>query len=319
LRYLQAVLSDLPRKSGWQIAEHAREDRLYGMQRLLAAAVWDQDACHDELRRWLAQAQLRLHYHPGDGRKKGVSDEHVQALAHLHQRRLAPLPQASSASVPVEPPPLPIALLALPETVSALQAQIAALQQQVAALTHLLQQQAPSPISPATPAQPSRMSQRPATPAADRARPAAFPAVTTPRQPTHVIARVEYGEDGRYVVIYPRRGLLPLEPDTPEWFRWLAQQDSFRFVGKGGHFTVHHWWRVPRGAWRAHRHIRNHSYNLRPAPTQELTIVVFVTNNMSVTKVIPRPTYFVMVTIPFPPTICKGLPCRWEFVMKGMK
>src|SRR5438067_5750077 len=50
LRYLQAVLSDLPRKNGWQIAEQARQARPYGIQRLLSAAVWDQDAVRDDLR-----------------------------------------------------------------------------------------------------------------------------------------------------------------------------------------------------------------------------------------------------------------------------
>src|SRR6266487_4825020 len=50
LRYLQAVLSDIPRKNGWQIAEHARQARPYGIQRLLSAAAWDQDAVRDELR-----------------------------------------------------------------------------------------------------------------------------------------------------------------------------------------------------------------------------------------------------------------------------
>src|SRR6266852_8064493 len=50
LLYLQAILSDIPRKNGWQIAEHARQARPYGMQRLLSAAVWDQDAVRDELR-----------------------------------------------------------------------------------------------------------------------------------------------------------------------------------------------------------------------------------------------------------------------------
>jgi SRSO17 transposase len=51
LLYLQAILSDIPRKNGWQIAEHARQARPYGMQRLLSRAVWDQDAVRDELRR----------------------------------------------------------------------------------------------------------------------------------------------------------------------------------------------------------------------------------------------------------------------------
>ena len=50
LLYLQAVLSDIPRKNGWQIAEHARQARPYGMQRLLSAASWNQDAVRDELR-----------------------------------------------------------------------------------------------------------------------------------------------------------------------------------------------------------------------------------------------------------------------------
>ena len=90
----------------------------------------------------------------------------------------------------------------------------------------------------------------------------------------HVIPRVEYGDEGHYVVICPKGGWLPVEPESPEWFAWLAEQSSFRFVGKAGHFTAHHEWRVPTGAWRAHRHLRNHSYTLRLAPSQELTIAV---------------------------------------------
>jgi len=74
------------------------------------------------LHRWLADAQLPLHSHPHDGRKKGVSSEHLQALARLHQRSLAPLPQQSPAPEASQEPPLPAALLALPETLCALQA-----------------------------------------------------------------------------------------------------------------------------------------------------------------------------------------------------
>jgi SRSO17 transposase len=50
LLYLQAILSDIPRKNGWQIAEQAREARPYGMQRLLSRAVWDEDGVRDDLR-----------------------------------------------------------------------------------------------------------------------------------------------------------------------------------------------------------------------------------------------------------------------------
>src|SRR5260370_5890959 len=55
LLYLQAILSDIPRKNGWQIAEHARQERPYGMQRLLSHAVWDQDGVRDDLRTVVCQ------------------------------------------------------------------------------------------------------------------------------------------------------------------------------------------------------------------------------------------------------------------------
>src|SRR5207245_6550074 len=58
LLYLQAILSDIPRKNGWQIAEQARQARPYGMQRLLSRAVWDQDGVRDELRRCVCQTLL---------------------------------------------------------------------------------------------------------------------------------------------------------------------------------------------------------------------------------------------------------------------
>src|SRR6266852_6260498 len=56
LLYLQAVISEIPRKNGWQIAEHAKQPRPYGMQRLLSRAVWDHEGVRDELRTFLWQA-----------------------------------------------------------------------------------------------------------------------------------------------------------------------------------------------------------------------------------------------------------------------
>jgi SRSO17 transposase len=50
LLYLQAILSEIARKNCWQIAEQAREENPYGMQRLLSRTVWDQDAVRDALR-----------------------------------------------------------------------------------------------------------------------------------------------------------------------------------------------------------------------------------------------------------------------------
>lgn len=220
------------------------------------------------LHRWLQEAQIPLQCHPRDGRKKGISEHQMQTLARLHHRNEASFSPEAPVPIPNHAPPLPDALLALPETLAALHAQIAALRQQVADLTALLQRPVPpTPASSSTP--PKRPPPSPSP--GPRSRPAVAKA---PAKPVHIIARVEYRSDGCYVILCPKRGLLPFEPDTEEWFAWVAEQDSFRFVGKGGSFTAHHWWRVPHGAWRAHRKIRNHNHNLRLAPNQELTIAV---------------------------------------------
>jgi SRSO17 transposase len=50
LAYLQAILSDIARKNSWHVAEHAREARPDGMQRLLSQAVWDTEGMRDDLR-----------------------------------------------------------------------------------------------------------------------------------------------------------------------------------------------------------------------------------------------------------------------------
>jgi transposase-like protein len=185
------------------------------------------------LHRWLAQAQLSLHSHPGDGRKKGVSSEHLHLLAHLHQRSLTPFPAEPSAPGPNEMPALSALVLALPEQLSALQTQLAALQQQVSDLTRLLEYRQPEPTLSAAPTPLNRSNKRSRQPVAPRAR-ATSAAAKPPRQPVHVIPRVEYSPEGRYVVICPKQGVLPFEPETPEWFAWVAQQSSFRFVGQGG-------------------------------------------------------------------------------------
>src|ERR1019366_2809048 len=75
------------------------------------------------LHRWLADAHLPLQSHPRDGRKKGVSEEHMQTLARLHHRNAASLSEAPPVPIPSHVSPLPDALLALPETIATLQAQ----------------------------------------------------------------------------------------------------------------------------------------------------------------------------------------------------
>src|SRR5438034_5708557 len=55
LLYLQGILSEIPRKNSWQVAEHARQARPYGMQRLLSRAVWDVDGVRDDLRAYVLE------------------------------------------------------------------------------------------------------------------------------------------------------------------------------------------------------------------------------------------------------------------------
>jgi SRSO17 transposase len=55
LLYLRAVLSEIPRKNCWQVAEQARQGRPYGMQRLLSKAVWDGDGVRDDLRAYVLE------------------------------------------------------------------------------------------------------------------------------------------------------------------------------------------------------------------------------------------------------------------------
>src|SRR3989442_3200224 len=53
LLYLQAIVSEVPRKNSWQIAEHAKQARPYGMQRLLSRAIWDEEGVRDEVRTFI--------------------------------------------------------------------------------------------------------------------------------------------------------------------------------------------------------------------------------------------------------------------------
>ncbi len=55
LLYLQGILSEIPRKNSWQLAEHARQAQPYGMQRLLSRAAWDTDGVRDDVRAYVLE------------------------------------------------------------------------------------------------------------------------------------------------------------------------------------------------------------------------------------------------------------------------
>ena len=64
LLYLRAILSEIPRKNGWQIAEHGRLPQPYAIQRLLSKATWDQDGVRDELRSLVGQVLTASSFPP---------------------------------------------------------------------------------------------------------------------------------------------------------------------------------------------------------------------------------------------------------------
>jgi len=232
------------------------------------------------LRRWLAQAQLHPQPHPSDARITGITSEQLCLLATTHHRSLPALPGEFPAPAPTgpapEPYPLPPELLELLQQLRAVPAELAAVQQQLAELTQRLQQPPQAPAVPVSSchdaaARVNNVGQRRAAPTAGRSHVSA--ASSSKRSPAHVLPLVEYVHVGHYVVICPKQGLLPLQPETPEWFAWLGTHTSFRFVGKAGRLTAHRELQcVSRAVWRAHRQIRNHTYNLRLGKTQDVTI-----------------------------------------------
>lgn len=55
LAYLTGLMSDVPRKNGWQLAEQVGELTPDGMQRLLSTAVWDVEGVRDDLRAYVVE------------------------------------------------------------------------------------------------------------------------------------------------------------------------------------------------------------------------------------------------------------------------
>jgi SRSO17 transposase len=55
VRYIQGLMSNIPRKNGWQLAEYVGEATPDGMQRLLNTAHWDVDGVRDDLRYYVIE------------------------------------------------------------------------------------------------------------------------------------------------------------------------------------------------------------------------------------------------------------------------
>src|SRR3954451_8737089 len=55
-KYMTGLMSDLPRKNGWTIAEHVGDRTPDRTQRLLNHAVWDHDRVQGVVRRFVVEA-----------------------------------------------------------------------------------------------------------------------------------------------------------------------------------------------------------------------------------------------------------------------
>ena len=224
------------------------------------------------LRRWLAAAPFSLQPHPHDARRTGLTQEQLHWLATAHHRSLDTLSQELPQPVPslaAEVSALPEDLSEVLQTLRALPSQLAALQEQLADLNHQLSHLAePAPTARSRAGATSKAADRSRSRTASRSQPQRL-------SKAQVVALVEYAGEGHYVVISPRGGLLPFEPESPAWFAWLLNCSSFRFVGSLGWLTAHReLHNVSRAVWRAHRTIRNHTYNVHLGKTEDLTIAI---------------------------------------------
>jgi hypothetical protein len=252
------------------------------------------------LRSWLRQAKMSLHTHPSDARVKSLTQEQVQHLAALHGRSLRPH-AALSLATPVEIFPLGAPLAStqtetvrciipqqieadLIEKVTLLERSVARMQEHLANLAlqlleertlryeqrlHTLEGLIEPMRGQQAPQQRREMREQPTRQDADPSQ-ERRPRSAKQQAPSRVIPLIEYGANGTYIVICPELGELPLTPDSPEWFAWLATLSSFRFLGQQGRLSASR--TRGRPCWMAYRRIHGHCYSYGLGNTKHLTI-----------------------------------------------
>ena len=235
------------------------------------------------LHRWMSLAHLSAQPHPLDARLKCVTREQVQQLAVTHHRSLPESseqhfpPETSAPSTPADVirasvlssvvSDVSVHITALTQQLGSLQAHVATLHHQLALLTEQWQKEQQWRTSVTKTFmdkfQESSLDKEPALPS---------PSIDRRKHP-HVLPLVEYGAQGKYVMISPEQGMLSFEPDSPQWFAWLSTLPSFRFVGQQGRFTAFRGYQCSESTpWWAHRQIRHHSHKRRLGTTASVTI-----------------------------------------------
>jgi SRSO17 transposase len=94
------LLSDLPRKNCWTLAEHAGHDTPDGLQHLLARASWDHDGVRDDLRDYVVaglgnQNAVLVVDETGDLKKGtatvGVQRQYTGTAGRVEDAQVAPI------------------------------------------------------------------------------------------------------------------------------------------------------------------------------------------------------------------------------------
>jgi hypothetical protein len=88
---------------------------------------------------------------------------------------------------------------------------------------------------------------------------------------------IEYirGTENRYLFMDALEGTVQarsLQPDSREWFAWLAQLPSFHFKGKSGHFTARAEHKRNNNYWYAYRKEHRQIYKRYLGATDKLTL-----------------------------------------------
>lgn len=263
------------------------------------------------LHHWLKEANLPLAPHPTDARITCVAEEHLLEVARRHARPLPDLPFAPRQSGPAAPgspeeqasswpahevqSAYAVALLSPPsasladliQQLACLETRVVTLQEQlaqlaltllherertvesrIAALEAVVQPLVGRHLLPDVPEQGAGHESAGASPRERRLLPA------EQRARSRLPALIEYGAQGTYVIISAQEGELPLVPDSPEWFEWLATISSFRFVGQQGRFTAYRDTKhgCPTRSWRAYRTIHQRNYKCSLGVTETLTL-----------------------------------------------
>lgn len=84
------------------------------------------------------------------------------------------------------------------------------------------------------------------------------------------------GTENRYLFMDMLEGTpqtRALQPDSPEWFVWLAQLPSFHFKGKSGHFTARREHKRHRDYWYAYRKAHQQIHKRYLGTTDKLMLV----------------------------------------------